>query len=512
MTEYSDPTDLIPEVSFLLACKDDLRSLEFVISELLEAESALRDLCQDIRIVVVDDSTSNDLDSLQQTLAAQIARRTSLFKVEIVPGPRAGLSAAILHGLSTIHRRNSNSWIVNLDGDGQHDVRASTDLIRLTLFSDLDCVIGSRWVRGGEAPGLRWTRALMSRTSACIYHFAGIPREVKDPTTSFRCYRPAAVRLVLSEVRSFRGFSFFPAAIAALGAADLRIGEVPITFRPRVYGHSKLSGSIIWTSLKEIPRIWSLTRMIKLRARWFRESEGRYVGVEELQALRSATRFQRYAMSISADSLRGQCLEIGSGVGTSARPILEHLRGREGAHLLLYEPDSELRASLSHLENEFYGLTRVVDDLGEVRAHSVDTILLYSVLEHIADDREFLASLQHFLNPASEVILMVPRMPSIYGKIDGTSGHYRRYDKSSVFALAEGSGFEVSRIRALDSIGWIPYLVRYSLLGGGSISTTVVRLNELVMVPTIKVLDRVLPRLGVASKNLVVHLRLVDPV
>ena len=81
-------------------------------------------------------------------------------------------------------------------------------------------------------------------------------RGVKDATTSFRIYSPEALRFLLTtDSRRYRGYSFFSTTIALAEAAGLSITEVPIEFRPRYNGHSKLSGHEVWRYFRSLPEL-----------------------------------------------------------------------------------------------------------------------------------------------------------------------------------------------------------------------------------------------------------------
>jgi hypothetical protein len=70
-------------------------------------------------------------------------------------------------------------------------------------------------------------------------------------------------------------------------------------------------------------------------------------------------------------------------------------------------------------------------------------ITMMDVLEHIEDDRGFLAGLAGKMDPGAIVLMTVPAMPSLWSNWDVLLGHYRRYTKASLASAVELSGFEV---------------------------------------------------------------------
>ena len=70
-------------------------------------------------------------------------------------------------------------------------------------------------------------------------------------------------------------------------------------------------------------------------------------------------------------------------------------------------------------------------------------ITMMDVLEHIEDDRGFLAELASKMDPGAAVLMTVPAMPSLWSNWDVLLGHHRRYTKASLASAVELSGFEI---------------------------------------------------------------------
>lgn len=494
------------QASFLLATKNEIEALSFVVSELIEVEESLGRLVTKISLVIVDDSGDHHFSEVERRLSEQLADTGSSIELFVRRGSGTGLSEAVLDGFRFVHETASESWLINLDGDGQHDIRDAVDLLRLAITTRAHCVVGSRWVRGGSAPGLGFIRKMISRLSASVVHRCGVPGSIKDPTTSFRCYSPAATRAVLRELRGFDGFAFFPASLALITSLGMTVTEVPITFRPRVAGTSKLNFTVLRTTLIQLPRIWSLSHMARKRVKWFQEgTPEQYVGSDELLALKSSARFQLYVANRSGSERVGNSLEIGAGIGTSSEALLSANAADPSFHLTLFEPDPALRASLVDRCSRFAPKTTFVDSLERLPSGAFEHIFLYSVLEHIEDDVSFLARITDLLAPAGRLVIFVPRMPSIFGTIDGSSGHFRRYDNASISSVVSSSGLAVESLKYVDSLGWIAYWVTYSVLKRTRISRLAVHFNDKAVTPLLRLADRLplFPRM--ASKNLLIH-------
>lgn len=123
--------------------------------------------------------------------------------------------------------------IVVMDADGSHDPRAIPRLVRPVLDGTRDMVIGSRYVHGGNTPGWPASRRLLSRAAALL---AWPWVDVKDPTSGFFALRRD--RLVTVEPEAY-GFKIGLEVLLA-GGEELRVAEVPICFRDRLRGRSKM--------------------------------------------------------------------------------------------------------------------------------------------------------------------------------------------------------------------------------------------------------------------------------
>ena len=91
----------------------------------------------------------------------------------------------------------------------------------------------------------------------------------------------------------------------------------------------------------------------------------------------------------------------------------------------------------------FYDLHDRREELRE----AYDLVVLYDVLEHIAETGPFLASLLHHLRPGGHLLVNVPALQPLFGRYDEAAGHERRYDRKSLAAELHGTGLEIRDMR-----------------------------------------------------------------
>ena len=149
--------------------------------------------------------------------------------------------------------------LIEMDADLSHRVRDLQTMIdEKELQPKTDLVIGSRWIPGGRTENWSKGRELLSR-AANLYVQAMLGLGVKDSTAGFRVYSAAILRrLDFQSIRS-DGYSFQIEMTRAVHKLGGKIFEVPITFRERENGVSKMSKNIAREAMFLVT-IWGLKR------------------------------------------------------------------------------------------------------------------------------------------------------------------------------------------------------------------------------------------------------------
>lgn len=217
-----------------------------------------------------------------------------------------------------------------------------------------------------------------------------------------------------------------------------------------------------------------------------------YVG-NELELFAEAVHWKRYFRSAIADRLVGDVLEVGAGIGETARHLLD---GRQRSWLCL-EPDERLGTRLrawaeagdvAPLPTVQIGTTADLDPRSRF-----DTILYIDVLEHIEDDRAEAARAAELLAPHGTLIVLSPAFQQLFSDFDRSVGHFRRYTRASLAEVMPPSVRQV-RLRYLDSVGFLASLSNRALLRQALPTRRQIALWDRVMIPASRVLDPLLAR------------------
>jgi dolichol-phosphate mannosyltransferase len=209
--------------------------------------AAVREAVPDARILVVDDDSPDGTGSLADAIAARDEH------VEVLHRPaKAGLGLAYVNGFAHALAGGAD-YVVEMDADLSHDPR---DLPRLLerARAGADLVLGSRYVPGGGIENWDLLRRVLSR-GGCRYARTVLGVGVRDLTGGFKCFRAATLRAIDFETVRSEGYAFQVELTYRTLARGLRVEEVPITFREREAGESKMSARIALEAIWLVPAL-----------------------------------------------------------------------------------------------------------------------------------------------------------------------------------------------------------------------------------------------------------------
>lgn len=193
-----------------------------------------------LEILVVDDGSP---DGTGEWVKKQVADRKNLHLIQ--REGKLGLGTAYLRGFR-FAIENGYDFAFEMDADFSHDPVYLKDFLREIETNDL--VIGSRYINGVNVVNWPMSRLLLSYFANVYARWAtGMP--IQDATAGFKCYRVTALKsLDLSRIRS-TGYGFQIELKFKLWKKGYRIKEIPIIFKDRTAGVSKMSGGIIKEAL-----------------------------------------------------------------------------------------------------------------------------------------------------------------------------------------------------------------------------------------------------------------------
>jgi dolichol-phosphate mannosyltransferase len=206
----------------------------------------LASAASEYHVLVVDDSSPDGTGEIADRLAAELPQVEVLHRTR-----KEGLGRAYLAGFRYALDAGAE-FVLEMDSDFSHDPQDLPRLLEAAQHADL--VLGSRYVRGGGVTDWGLTRRLISRGgSSYARHVLGIP--VRDLTGGFKCFRRAVLeKLDLGSIHA-DGYGFQIELTYWAIKEGFRVVEVPIRFRDRQAGVSKMSARIAVEAVWKVPAL-----------------------------------------------------------------------------------------------------------------------------------------------------------------------------------------------------------------------------------------------------------------
>ena len=204
---------------------------------------------EELSVIVIDDNSPDGTSAIVQEISTFHPYRVMLIKRD----RKLGLGSAYNTGFQRALELGAE-LIVEMDADGSHDPQDLPALID-SMSGDVDLVVGSRRITGGRIVGWGMHRYIMSWGAMWVSRLI-LGLKPRDVTSGFRCYRRTVVQKLLAGGISSGGYAFQEETLYRCQQHGFRIIEIPITFRERRLGSSKLS----WKEVVEFFKV-----MVRLR-------------------------------------------------------------------------------------------------------------------------------------------------------------------------------------------------------------------------------------------------------
>ncbi|SRR5258705_4637179 len=219
------------------------------------------------------------------------------------------------------------------------------------------------------------------------------------------------------------------------------------------------------------------------------------VGLHTLEVIAKADRFNKWMYDQFKHQLKGEVLEIGSGIGNISQLVIE-----EGHSITLSDYNEEYCESLRKKFSQYNNVRGVISiDLLDphfqnkysVYKEKFDSIFLLNVIEHIEEDEPAVKNCNYLLKPGGHLILLAPAYSWLYCTFDKQLGHYRRYSLKQLKDLMKKEGFSIlsgNYFNFTGIAGWFLFgkIMNKKMLSNGEMSA----FNKIV--PLAKVIDKLM--------------------
>jgi dolichol-phosphate mannosyltransferase len=215
-------------------------------------------------LLVVDDGSPDGTAEIADQVAGELGGISVLRR----PAP-TGLGNAYRAGFAWGLERGYDVF-VEMDSDLSHDPLVLPELLH-GVSAGADLVIGSRYTDGGGTKDWPWLRRMISR-NGCRYAQMMLHLPARDATSGFRAYRAGTLQALDLDSVQASGYGFQVEMTYRVARNGGRVAEVPIEFRDRIAGTSKMSTRIVVEAFLLVTR-WGLRdRLARMTGRGWKRS------------------------------------------------------------------------------------------------------------------------------------------------------------------------------------------------------------------------------------------------
>lgn len=216
----------------VLPTYNEKENIELLIPRL---ESAFREIKKfEIQILVVDDKSPDNT-------AHSVKKLMKKYKnLHLLSGDKKGLGEAYLRGFDYAITKLGAEILMMMDADLQHPPELVPKFMK-EIDNGYDFVIGSRYVKGGDAPDFSLLRKLISAGGNFFARIVSGMYNVHDCTSGFRAFKVSKFNQIDRKSLHTKGYAFMSTVLFEMISVGSKVKEIPFVFRDRTHGNSKLN-------------------------------------------------------------------------------------------------------------------------------------------------------------------------------------------------------------------------------------------------------------------------------
>lgn len=209
-------------------------------------------------ILVIDDHSQDQTRSIIKNFIKTYPNRINLIERPC----RMGLGTAYVLAYQYFLDQNKDfdknyAYFFQMDSDFSHDPEIIFNFIE-KIDQGFDCVLGSRYIQGGEIKNwTKWRKILSAAGNIYAQFWLSLP--YKDLTSGYKCFNQKALEILMDldhqKYKSIKsnGYAFQIEITQKLAQQHLKIIEIPIIFTDRIHGQSKMTKKIILEAIWKVP-------------------------------------------------------------------------------------------------------------------------------------------------------------------------------------------------------------------------------------------------------------------
>jgi dolichol-phosphate mannosyltransferase len=201
----------------------------------------------DLDVLIIDD---NSPDGTSQLIKNNFDGNKRIFL--ITREKKLGLGSALFTGYNFVVKNNYD-FAIQMDADFSHNPKTIGDF--LDNSDNATIIIGSRYIKGGKCVGWNWRRRFLSRFANFYVRF-WLRINIKDATSGFRLFPVSFLKEITKDKVCSAGYLFQIEMIWKAIKEGYKVKEIPITFKERSNGSSKLGRNQIIAAAIGVPKFF----------------------------------------------------------------------------------------------------------------------------------------------------------------------------------------------------------------------------------------------------------------
>lgn len=210
-----------------------------------------------------------------------------------------------------------------------------------------------------------------------------------------------------------------------------------------------------------------------------------YIGFETLENMNQAKFYNKWTLKKFEKYLKGSILEVGCGIGnfTATLSIYGDVTAIDIDQNLIKKftnKNTDIKVGFGDIEKGDYFFPK----------KTFDTIVCINVLEHIENDEKALENIYKLLKKDGNLIILVPIYNFLYGEIDRSIGHFRRYEPDDLVRRIKNHGYKIISHKKLNFLGAIGWFISGKIMKNTKVTESKIKLFNLIS--PILILERII--------------------
>lgn len=217
-------------------------------------------------------------------------------------------------------------------------------------------------------------------------------------------------------------------------------------------------------------------------------------GKETLESMSQAIWYSDWVVKKFEKFLHGDILEAGCGIGNFTNQLTKY--GKVWAIDIDKKYINQTKQNVGG--KAIIGMGDIEKGKYFFNNQKFNTIVCLNVLEHIKDDQAALNNFFKLLKKEGRLILLLPAHQFLYGEIDRSIDHFRRYNKSKIEERLKQIGFKIDQSRRLNLLGAIGWLVAGRILKETVVKKGTIKIFNLIAPGILQLENIIEPPIGIS--------------